>query len=162
MLAYPTSSTARNCAEAIARAWNSAGIKTTLRALPDGVTTPPDNQWDILYAETFIEEPLVDAVRLFGERGLTNDVSAPVEQSLRNVVTSQTWQGASLALRNIHRQVSVDLSVIPLYQVKEHFAFRDNVYNIGRDLIHLYQNVERWRIETIAMAKKRKEEENRR
>ena len=162
VLAHPSSSTARNCAEAIGRAWESAGIKTTLRSLPIGVSTPPDNQWDVLYAETFIEEPLIDAIRLFGVHGLTNDVSAPVEQSLRNVVTSQTWQGASLALRNIHRQISVDLSVIPLYQVKEHFAFRDNVYDIGRDLIHLYQNVERWKIETIAMAKKRREEENQR
>ena len=162
VLAHPSSSTARNCAEAIGRAWNDAGIKTTLRPLPNGVTTPPDNQWDVLYAETFIEEPLIDAVRLFGNNGLTNDVTAPVEQSLRNVVTSQTWQGACLALRNIHRQVSVDLSVIPLYQVKEHFAFRDNVYDIGRNLVHLYQNVERWKIETIAMAKKRKDEENER
>jgi len=162
VMAHPSGSTARTCAQAIARAWNSAGIRTTLRELNLGETTPPDNQWDILYAETFIEEPLIDAVRLFGDNGLTNDVTAPVEQSLRNVVTSQTWQGACLALRNIHRQVSVDLSVIPLYQVKEHYAFRDNVYEIGRDLVHLYQNVDRWTIETIAMAQRRKEAQNKR
>jgi len=144
VMAHPASSTARVCAEAIARAWNSAGIKTSLRPLNVGETYPPDNQWDILYAETFIEEPLIDAVRLFGENGLTNDVTA------------------CLALRNIHRQVSVDLSVIPLYQVKEHFAFRDNVSDIGRDLVHLYQNVDRWTIETIAMAQRRKEKQNQR
>ena len=162
VMAHPSSSTARTCAEAVARAWNAAGIRTTLRALNPGETTPPDNQWDILYAETFIEEPLIDAVRLFGDDGLTNDVTAPVQQSLRNVVTSQTWQGACLALRNIHRQVSVDLSVIPLYQVKEHYAFRSNVYNVGRNLVHLYQNVDRWTIETIAMAQRRKAEQNKR
>jgi tetratricopeptide (TPR) repeat protein len=162
VMAHPASSTAAQCAQAIARAWNAAGIRTTLRALSPGQTTPPDNQWDILYAETFIEEPLIDAVRLFGDDGLANDITAPVQQSLRNVVTSQTWQGACLALRNIHRQVSVDLSVIPLFQVKEHFAFRDNVYNIGRNLIHLYQNVDRWTIETIAMAQRRKAEQNKR
>lgn len=162
VMAHPASSTARTCAEAVARAWNAAGVRTTLRALNPGETTPPDNQWDILYAETFIEEPLIDAVRLFGDDGLTNDVTAPVQQSLRNVVTSQTWQGACLALRNIHRQVSVDLSVIPLYQVKEHYAFRSNVYNVGRNLVHLYQNVDRWTIETIAMAQRRKAEQNKR
>lgn len=162
VMAHPAATTARTCAEAIARAWNAAGINTTLRPLGVGETYPPDNQWDILYAETFIEEPLIDAVRLFGENGLTNNVTAPVEQSLRNVVTSQTWQGACLALRNIHRQVSVDLSVIPLFQVKEHFAFRDNVYEIGRDLVHLYQNVDRWKIETIAMAQRRKAEQDQR
>ena len=162
VMAHPTSSTASKCAEAIARAWNAAGVRTTLRALNPGETTPPDNQWDILYAETFIEEPLIDAVRLFGDNGLSNNVTAPVEQSLRNVVTSQTWQGACLALRNIHRQVSVDLSVIPLYQVKEHYASRSNVYNLGRNLVHLYQNVDRWTIETIAMAQRRKAEQDKR
>jgi hypothetical protein len=162
VLAYPAGTTARSCANAIARAWNAANIKTTLRALDPGETYPADNQWDILYCESFIEEPLIDAVRLFGDGGLADDVTAPVEQSLRNVVTSQTWQGACLALRNIHRQVSVDLSVIPLFQVKEHFAFRDNVYDVGRDLVHLYQNVDRWTIETIAMAQRRKEKESRR
>lgn len=162
VMAHPSSSTATACAQAIARAWNAVGIGTTLRSLPPGETTPPDNQWDILYAETFIEEPLIDAVRLFGDNGLAKNITAPAEQSLRNVVTSQTWQGACLALRNIHRQVSVDLSVIPLYQVKEHYAFRSNVYNIGRNLIHLYQNVDRWKIETIAMAQRRKAEQNKR
>lgn len=162
VMAHPSGTTARNCAQAIARAWNASNIKTTLRQLPPGETYPADNQWDILYSETFIEEPLIDAIRLFGDDGLASDVTAPVEQSLRNVVTSQTWQGACLALRNIHRQVSVDLSVIPLYQVQEHYAFRDNVSNIGRDLVHLYQNVDRWTIETFAMAQRRKaEEENR-
>lgn len=161
VMAHPSGTTARSCAQAIARAWNAAEIKTTLRALPPGVSYPPDNQWDVLYSETFIEEPLIDAVRLFGENGLASDVTAPVEQSLRNVVTSQTWQGACLALRNIHRQISVDLSVIPLYQVKEHYAFGDNVSNTGRDLVHLYQNVDRWMIETIAMAQRRRAEEDR-
>lgn len=160
VMAHPSGTTARSCAQAIARAWSAADIKTTLRQLPPGVSYPPDDQWDVLYSETFIEEPLIDAVRLFGENGLASDVTAPVEQSLRNVVTSQTWQGACLALRNIHRQISVDLSVIPLYQVKEHYAFNDNVSNTGRDLVHLYQNVDRWTIETIAMAQRRRAEEN--
>lgn len=162
VMAHPSSTTARTCAQAIARAWNAAGIRTTLRALNPGEATPPDNQWDVLYAETFIEEPLIDAVKLFGDNGLASSVTAPVEQSLRNVVSSQTWQGACLALRNIHRQVSVDLSVIPLYQIKEHYAFRSNVYNLGRNLVHLYQNVDRWNIETIAMAQRRKAEQNQR
>ena len=158
VLVHQDSSLVRNCADAIARAWNAAGIKTTLRVLPPGVTFPPDDQWDVLYSELFIEEPVVDAIRMLGPTGMTDNISAPVEQSLRKLVTSQTWQGASQALRNIHRQIAVDLSVIPLYQVQEHFAFRDNVYNIGRNLIHLYQYVDRWQIETLAQAKKRKEQ----
>ena len=158
VLAHQNSSLVSNCAAAIARSWNAAGIPTTLRALPPGVTYPKDSQWDVLYTELFIEEPVVDAIRMLGHNGFAEQISAPVEQSLRALVTSQTWQGACMALRNIHRQISVDLSVIPLYQVKEHFAFRDNVYDVGRDLVHLYQFVHRWKVETVAQAKRRKQQ----
>ncbi len=158
VLVHQNSSMVKNCASAIARAWSAAGIPTTLRALPPGETFPQDSQWDVLYSELFIEEPVVDALRILGDNGFARDISAPVEQSLRGVVTSQTWQGACIALRNIHRQIAVDLSVIPLYQVKEHFAFRDNVYDVGRDLVHLYQYVDRWKVETAAQAKRRKAE----
>lgn len=157
VLAHQNSSLVSNCAAAIARAWNAAGIPTTLRALPPGVTYPEDSQWDVLYTELFIEEPIVDAMRMLGRSGFAEEISAPVEQSLRALVTSQTWQGACMSLRNIHRQISVDLSVIPLYQVKEHFAYRDNVYDVGRELVHLYQYVNRWKVETAAQAKRRKQ-----
>ncbi len=157
VLVHQSSSLVSNCAAAIARSWNSAGIPTTLRALPPGVTYPEDSQWDVLYTELFVEEPIVDAMRMLGRNGFAEQISAPVEQSLRGLVTSQTWQGACMALRNIHRQIAVDLSVIPLYQVKEHFAFRDNVYDVGRDLVHLYQYVDRWKVETAAQAKVRKQ-----
>jgi len=157
VLAHQDSSLVSNCAAAIARSWNAAGIPTTLRVLPPGVTYPEDSQWDVLYTELFIEEPVVDAIRMLGRNGFAEQISAPVEQSLRGLVTSQTWQGACMSLRNIHRQIAVDLSVIPLYQVKEHFAFRDNVYDVGRDLVHLYQNVDRWKVETAAQAKRRKQ-----
>lgn len=157
VLVHQNSSLVSNCAAAIARSWTAAGIPTTLRALPPGVTYPEDSQWDVLYTELFIEEPVVDAIRMLGRNGFADQISAPVEQSLRRLVTSQTWQGACVALRNIHRQIAVDLSVIPLYQVKEHFAFRDNVYDVGRDLVHLYQYVDRWKVETAAQAKLRKQ-----
>jgi glutamate/tyrosine decarboxylase-like PLP-dependent enzyme len=41
-----------------------------------------------------------------------------------------------------------------MYQIKEHFAFRKNVYGLGRDLIHLYQNIRRWKIEGYATQQK--------
>ena len=86
--------------------------------------------------------------------GIASKVSSPVEQSLQSLGYTESWQDASRTLRRIHRQVSNDLSVIPMYQIKEHFAFRKNVYGIGRDLIHLYQNIERWKIEGYATEKK--------
>ena len=105
---------------------------------------------DFLYLEVSIEEPLADAFTMIGPHGFAPDVSAPVEQTLRNLSYAKSWQSACSDLRRLHKQTSVDLSVVPLWQVKEHYAYRYTVRGIGRDLIHLYQNVDRWKIDLTA------------
>ena len=150
VLVHPASSSARAACESIRQSWIEAGIQTSLRALPESVSYPENDNWDVLYVEAAIEEPLTDATRVMGSHGIAQKVSAPVSQSLQLLGYTESWQQASRTLRRIHRQVSNDLSVIPLYQIQEHFAFRKNVYGIGRDLIHLYQNIGRWRIEGYA------------
>ena len=94
-----------------------------------------------------MEEPLADITGLIGATGFATEVSAPVDQTLAALGTSQTWQSACAMLRQLHQQVATDMSIIPLWQIKEHFAYRTTVRNVGRDLIHLYQNIERWRID---------------
>ena len=85
-----------------------------------------------------MEEPLVDASNVIGAEGIATAVSAPIEQTLRNLSYARSWQRVRVAdLRRLHRQTAVDLSVVPLYQVREYFAYRDTVRAIGRDLIHL-------------------------
>ena len=150
VLAHPAGSLATAACQSIRQSWIEAGIKTTLRALPESVSYPENDNWDVLYVEAAIEEPLTDATRIMGSYGIAKKVSAPVSQSLQSLGYAESWQQASRTLRRIHRQVSNDLSVIPLYQIQEHYAFRKNVYGIGRDLIHLYQNIGRWRIEGYA------------
>ncbi len=150
VLAHPASSTATRAALNIAQSWNEAGIATTLRKLDESVSHPDDDNWDVLYVEAAIEEPLTDAGRIMGPAGLAKVVSPPVESTLQKLGNSITWQEACRNLRLTHRQIANDLSVIPLYQIKEHFAYRKNVYGLGRDLIHLYENVQRWRIKGFA------------
>ena len=118
--------------------------------MKSGESVPSEEDWDFLYREVCIEEPLADASRLIGVHGFAKDVSAPIEQTLRILNYSRSWQTACSALRRLHRQVRVDLSVIPLWQVTEHYAYRSTVRNIGRDIIHLYQNVDRWMIDLRA------------
>jgi peptide/nickel transport system substrate-binding protein len=43
----------------------------------------------------------------------------------------------------------VDTTIIPLYQIKEHYAYRNTVTGIGRGIVHLYQNMERWTIDVF-------------
>ena len=147
VIAHPKSSSAANAAGAIARMWTEVGIPSTTLELKPNDTMPPDDEWDFLYVEVVIEEPLVDVTKMIGPHGFAKDVSAPIEQTLRIVSYSQNWQKACAALRRLHRQIAVDLSIIPLWQVKEHYAYRSTVRGLGRDLIHLYQNVDRWNID---------------
>jgi tetratricopeptide (TPR) repeat protein len=150
VIAHTNSTTATDAAAAIARMWTEIGIETSTRELAAGKSVPDDDEWDFLYVATTMEEPLIDAASIIGPDGFAKNVSAPIEQTLRNLSYSQSWQAACSDLRRLHRQTSIDLSVIPLWQVKEHYAYRTTVREIGRDLIHLYQNVDRWRIDLTA------------
>ena len=147
VLAHPRSSTAGAACFAIADAWNKAGVPTSTRELDPTESWPADDNWDLLYMEVAMEEPLADITRLIGATGFATEVSAPVDQTLAELGFSQTWQSASALLRQLHQQVATDVSVIPLWQIKEHFAYRTTVSNVGRNLVHLYQNIENWRID---------------
>ena len=147
VLAHPSSTTAKQAATAIAQMWSAIGVETTTLELKPGASVPSDDQWDMLYLEVTMEEPLTDIARIVGRNGIATDVSAPVEQTMRDISYANSWRSACTLLRRLHRQLSVDLSVIPLWQVKEHFAFRNTVTGVGRELIHLYQNVDRWQID---------------
>ncbi len=150
-IVYPQSSIAENACNAIARTWTQAGFPTETKALKPGQSVPEDPNWDFLYMEVIIEEPLADARKLIGSSGVAKNVSAPIEQTLRRLDYARSWRTACADLRRLHRQVRVDLSVIPLWQVTEFYAFRNSTRNVGRDLIHLYQNVDRWKIDPSAI-----------
>lgn len=150
VIAHSDSSSAREGAAAVARMWTDMGVPTSTRQLRPGLSVPLDEEWDFLYLEVTIEEPLADAARIIGSTGIAKDVSAPVEQTMRNLSYAESWRSACALLRRLHRQVSVDLSIIPLWQLREHYAYRNTVRGIGRDLIHLYQNVDRWQIDSYA------------
>ncbi|MFT5300354.1 MAG: peptide/nickel transport system substrate-binding protein [Mariniblastus sp.] len=150
VIAHTSSTSASNAAAAIARMWSEIGIDTETRLLRIGQTVPEDDNWDFLYLEVTMEEPLADAAQIIGPEGIAAQVSAPIEQTLRNLSYAETWQSACSDLRRLHRQTAIDLSIIPLWQIKEHYAYRTTVREIGRDLIHLYQNVDRWKIDLTA------------
>ena len=69
VIAHPSSSTASDAAEAIARMWTEIGINTSTRPLEPGQSVPSDSLWDFLYLEVTVEEPLTDAAKLIGLNG---------------------------------------------------------------------------------------------
>ena len=146
VLAHPDNYVANLACQTIQQNWTEIGMKVNLRRLKPGETVPNDDEWDFLYLSASIEEPLSDAEKLFGVDGLVRYKTAPIEQSMRLLSKSPSWQQSCATLRRMHRQAANDLLILPLYQLSEYMAFRNNVRGIGRDLIHLYQEVDRWTI----------------
>lgn len=104
---------------------------------PDGV--------DLLYVELATWEPVADAARLFGPGGLCSHGSGYVQLGLRRLADAADWPAARAALNTIHRAVHDEVSVIPLWQLAEHFAYRKELQGLVTRPITLYQDVEDWR-----------------
>ncbi len=147
VLAHPRGAQSESICAMIARNWGEVGIKVKLRELPDGLVMPEDDDYDFVFVECTMQEPLVDARRIFGQNGLVKEVSASVEHALDRIDRVRNWQAAGSALRNLHEKVYNETTILPLWQVPQYYAFRNDIRNIGFDLNSLYQNVEEWRIE---------------
>lgn len=151
VLAFPSTETITAACTTIAQQWRAAGVETELRPLPPGVLAPEDDDWDLLYAEVQMQEPMVDAYRLFGRDGLVKLVDPTIEQALRNLDASYKWRDISRNLRRVHQQSANNLSILPLWQIVDHYAYRKNVFNIGKDIVSLYQNLDEWRIDGMQL-----------
>lgn len=145
-LAHPVDEVAALACSNIQRMWEAMGLTVVLRPLEVGVVRPPDDEWDFLYYQMSMEEPLTNAELLFGRNGIVKNVSAPVEQNMQKLGYADSWQNAARTLRRIHRQVVNDVTIIPLWQIQEYFAYRENLKGLGRLPVHLYQDVGNWLI----------------
>lgn len=146
VLAYPQGEISSLTCQSIKRMWGEIGVSVTLRELPAGQSAPEDEDFDFLYVEIAMSEPLTDVEILFGNDGLAKNLSAPVQQLVRKLSYSTSWAKAGRNLRQMHRQVLNNVSVIPLFQVQEFFAYRKNVKNLGRDVVNLYENIDGWEV----------------
>jgi len=147
VLAFPKGAQAETICAMIARYWQAIGIKTRLVELPDGQVLPENDDYDFVFVECTMQEPLVDARRIFGQTGLVKEINASVEHSLDRIDRVRNWQTAGAALRNLHEKVYNESTILPLWQVPQYYAFRSSVRNVGFDINSLYQNVDQWRIE---------------
>ena len=147
ILAYPDTAIARLACEAISKQLGAAQVPCTLQPLPPGVTTP-SGDYDLLYQEWFITEPVVDASRLFGAQTLLSDVSPYLSQMTRRLASANNWGEARETLYRIHQIVYDETAIVPLWQIAEYFAYHQRLHGLddGNRPVHLYQNIENWQI----------------
>ncbi len=144
VLAHPPHDVARVACRAIQEQLKPLGIEVTLTELAPRVWGQPEQDYDLRYAELAMWDPVVDARRLLGPNGLLGRTSAYMSLALRQLDQANDWKRAREALWDIHRLAHEDVSIIPLWQLADYFAYNKALRGIGAKPVTLYQSIETW------------------
>jgi tetratricopeptide (TPR) repeat protein len=103
--------------------------------------------YDLLYTELAMWEPVVDARRLLGPAGVAGRCSPSMGLALDRLDRAQNWKQVQANLQQVHRVAHYDLPVIPLWQTYNTFAHCKTLLGFGEKPITVYQQVAQWRKE---------------
>jgi tetratricopeptide (TPR) repeat protein len=145
-LAHPADDVARAACRTIRAQWQAIGLKVRLLELKPNEPTLAGGPYDLVYAELAVWEPVVDAQRLFAPGGLVRG-SPYLDLALRRLATAGTWEEVRSRLREIHRLVVDDATVLPLWQTANHLAYHKSLSGLTGRPLRIYDQVERWRTE---------------
>lgn len=143
VLGHPADETSRIACRALAKQWDQIGIKCKLVEFPPGEFNDKGES-DLIYAQIATWEPVVDAARLLGPEGAAPAKSGFVQLSLRQIERAANWQEARERFRQLHRLLHEDVSVVPLWQTYDHYAYRKSLQALDAPRVTLYENVETW------------------
>jgi ABC-type transport system substrate-binding protein len=142
VLAHPPHDVARVACRAIQRQLHLVGLMVELRELSPA--SPASEDVALRYTEVFMQEPLIDVQRLFGQGGIAPHGNPYLRLALRELERSPDWRRAHEKLNDIHRLVHEDATVIPLWQISEHLAHHKALQGTASQPLTLYQQIEQW------------------
>ncbi|QEF96381.1 Bacterial extracellular solute-binding protein, family 5 Middle [Stieleria maiorica] len=146
-LAFPADNLSRVACEAIRSQWELIGLDVELVELPIGRTYPDPDTADLVYVSCAIWEPIIDARRLLGPRGLARSEDQLIGLGLRRLEEARNWKEVRDRLLVLHSISHHELPVLPLWQMVDSFAYRNNLVGMGSNIVSLYQNAGNWRLE---------------
>ncbi len=146
VLAHPAGEIPRFVCQKIRANLDGLGVKCALRELPPGQVHDPKKAYDLLYLELIMYEPLVDAGRIFGPAGALPTADPYVNLALRQIERSDNWKVARERLQDLHRLLYEDVSVIPLWQMVDFFAYQRGLQGLPNRPVFFYQDVDQWRV----------------
>jgi len=144
VLAYPPEEIPRIACLEIRRHLKLIGLEVELRELPGGVPEQIPAEVDLMYAELALWEPVVDARRVLGEGGIGGACNPYIALALGRLDQADDWKSVHAHLHRIHRLAHDDVTLVPLWQLVDHFAYRNSLKGIGAKPVSLYQHVEQW------------------
>ncbi len=147
VIAHPPCEIAALACRFMAEDLQVLGVVATLRPLDPGQIVPDDGDWDFVYLDYIAPEPLGDAKRLLAPDGLVKSPSPHLNLALRMLDQVDSWNGAGERLRAIHQISYDDTTLIPLWQLVDHFAYRNVITGIRNTPLSFYQHVEQWAVD---------------
>ena len=145
LIAHPATESSRVACQAIKAHLKIIDIEINTKELPLGVTT--DDECDLLYTEIAIWEPVSDARKLLGPKGVAATDSPYVQQALRWLDRAENWGDVREQLVALHHAVHNEVTLIPLWQTTDYFVYNKRLRNLGESPVWLYQNVDQWRLQ---------------
>ena len=141
--------TAMEAAKRMAEYWGRVKFEVDLIPGDQPGTPLQDADWDLCYRRIRMEEPLLELWPL-----LTNESSFDMNrlklfpdwmrQELVNLDYSASFVDAQDRLFTIHRHLSAEAFIIPLWEVDEFAVWKKSTLGIPEHPMSPYQNVERW------------------
>lgn len=144
VLAYPDDEIAALACRSIKYQLTWEHIDVELKPLVGPVPNRVPDGVDLLYAELAMGEPVTDAGRLFGEGGLASGGSPYVALAVKQLERDTDWASIREQLRRLHRITFDDVTVVPLWQLVDFYAYRKGNRGIGDKPFTIYQNIEQW------------------
>jgi ABC-type transport system substrate-binding protein len=144
MLGHPADETSRIACRGLVKDWKKIGVECKLLEFPPGVFDDAEHKCDLVYLQLAAWEPIIDARRVFEAGGIAPVTSPFTQLALRQVDAARNWQQARERLVMLHRLIHEDMSILPLWQTMDHFAYRKTLRGIAPRRLSLYQDVEQW------------------
>ena len=154
---YPALAEVKLIAEKLADAFRAAGVEiTTTEVLPSRLESElrAGRLFDLAYRIVRCDDPVVDAGMLLcpgydapaHTNGLASGASPRILQLLLQLERSGEWATARGLAIQIDREARDELPVIPLWQLADHYAWRDRLLGPAASAEGLYQGIETWEI----------------
>ena len=147
-LLHPDDEIPRIASAGISQYLSAIGIECEAIPMPAGVSWPTNGNWDLVYFDNVMAEPILDAHRLLGGRGICGGGSSHLELALRQLAMADNWSEVRTRLHQIHGLARQEGAIIPLWQLTEHFAYSSRVTGIEPQPVSLYDDIESWRLQT--------------
>lgn len=144
-LAHPAADVPRAAAKSIVRQWKPLGIDVELVEYGEDVTEAMLADCDLVYRELVVREPVVEARRLLGSDGALGSSNSYLELSLERLLAAENSRDSRDRLRELHRLAAEDVTLIPLWQLVDHYAYHRSLQGVGQQAAALYQGVQDWR-----------------